>query len=98
MASFAYFENDGVGDWYACIDDASPGESPLTHPSKWRKLEIPAIFERFLVDSSCAALLMGDGQLDKRRMLEDQADEELAKLVRRHATPPDGPRPKVATR
>ncbi|TXH41417.1 MAG: hypothetical protein E6Q97_37610 [Desulfurellales bacterium] len=98
MPSIAYFENDGVGDWYACIDAASPGQSPLTHPDKWQKLEIPMIFERFLTDSACASLLMGDGQMDKRRATEEAAEMELQRIVRRHATPADGMRPKVGTR
>lgn len=62
-ASQVYFE----GEFWECIADAAPGESPTSAPEKWQRLDIPAIFERFLVQSSLEKLLPDLGQNDKRR-------------------------------
>lgn len=81
MPHQAYFEVEGVGDWYECIEAASPGESPAVAPAKWRKLEWPAILEAYLVDRACALLLSGDGQQDKRRSMERSAVDQLDEAI-----------------
>lgn len=63
MASQAYYN----GDWYECVSDAAAGESPSTHPSKWRLMDIPAQFERYIVQAAYEKMLPGEGQTDRRR-------------------------------
>jgi hypothetical protein len=98
MPSQAYFEIDGVGDWYACIQATSAGESPATAPDKWVKLEIPAIFESYVVEKVTALLLVQEGQSDKRRAQEQAAAIELEELEFRHTERGDYARPEVMTR
>lgn len=98
MPSQAYFVQDGVGDWYACIAPASAGESPATAPDKWVRLEIPAIFEGYLVEKATELLLVGDGQMDKRRAAARAAEEVLTDLGFRHADRGEFERPRVLTR
>ena len=98
MPAQAYFEDDGVGDWYACILATSAGESPSSAPDKWVKLEIPAIFEAYLVDKATALLLTGEGQSDKRRAFERTAAEELEEVQYRHTERGDFERPEVMVR
>lgn len=98
MPSQAYYESDGVGDWYEAIADTAPGESPVTHPELWRKIEIPQFMERCLVSAALAHLHRGDGQSDKslaeRRVLAD----EMELLVLQHADFQLAARPLVFTR
>ena len=67
MPSQAYFESDGQGDWYECIVATSPGESPGTNPEKWRRLDLPAIFEDAVAQLAIAHLYIAEGQSDKAR-------------------------------
>lgn len=98
MPSQAYFEVDGVGNWYACVQATSAGESPETAPDKWLLLEIPALFETYLVERVTALLLVQEGQLDKRRAQERIAAEELEELIYRHTERGDFERPEVMVR
>lgn len=84
MANHAYFEVDGVGDWYACVDPASPGESPLTAPAKWVKLEIPSFMEDAIVELAVAYLQGGDGQQDKRRDQRREGETALMNAFKLH--------------
>lgn len=98
MPSQAYFETDGVGDWYACIQATSAGESPSSAPDKWMKLEIPAIFEAYLVDKAVALLLTGEGQSDKRRLHSAWAEDELMKVTFEFTERGEFERPEVLVR
>jgi len=98
MTSQAYFEVDGVGDFYAATQVALPGESPTTAPDKWEKLEIPAIFETYLVEKAAALLLTGEGLSDKRRAHEGFAAEELEEIQYRHTERGEFERPEVMVR
>lgn len=77
MPNHAYFERNGEGDWYACLDAASPGETPFTHPAKWAKIGIPTYFERPIVELAVGYLLQSDGQTDKRREQNKEGEAEL---------------------
>lgn len=61
MASQAYYE----GDWYECVSAAAAGESPGTHPAKWRKIEIPDFLAKPIAEIAIGSLLRTDGQNDK---------------------------------
>lgn len=69
----AYFN----GDFWEATELTAPGESPATTPAKWRKIEIPRIFERFLVQRAYAALLPAEGQNDKAAAEERAAQRIL---------------------
>lgn len=94
----AYFESEGVGDWYDCIEAASPGESPAVAPEKWQKVEIPAILERFIVERAVSLLLGGEGQIDKRRAQERMATDALDDTIYAHGDRGDFSRPEVGVR
>lgn len=98
MPTQAYFEQDGVGDWYGCIQATSASESPASAPDKWLKLEIPAIFETYLVDKATALLLVGEGQSDKRAAFERSSRAELEEVQCRHTDQGDFARPEVMVR
>lgn len=85
MASIAYFEEDGVGNWYHCIQAAGPGESPATNPEKWALVEIPAFFESLLVDMALRFILRGEGAADKALAEARAAAEQIDDLILRHA-------------
>ncbi len=101
MPTQAYFETDGVeGDFYDCIADAAAGESPATNPEKWRRIEIPAAFESFLVARAVSILQLGEGQSDKARAEEKSASLILDELIYRERNARGGRanRPRVFTR
>lgn len=77
------------GNWYAPIQATNAGESPDTHPQKWAVVEIPAKFERFLVQQAYANLLVGEGQNDKRSMEEAKATDILEVLALQELTQAD---------
>ena len=60
MAYQAYFESGGEGDWYNCLLNTAPAESPTTAPSKWSKLEIPHIFENVVALHAVAYILRSE--------------------------------------
>ena len=85
MATQVYFLTDGVeGDFYDCITDAAPGESPATNPEKWRRVDIPEVFAPFVISRAVSILQVGEGQSDKARSEEKQAAQILEELVYRN--------------
>lgn len=80
-----YFEDtDKVGNFYTAGsggDDPAAGQSPSTHAAKWTKLEVPKIFQPFLIQMSFAGNLKANGQLDASTVEEIKAREFLAKEV-----------------
>lgn len=80
MAYQAYFESGGEGDWYNCLLNTAPAESPTTAPSKWSKLEIPHIFENVVALYAVAYILAAEGQNDKFRAQMAVAQEALDEL------------------
>lgn len=78
------------GDFYQCVIATNPGDTPLTAPTKWRKIQIPAKWRWAMAHLTYAHLLELDGQKDKS-MEERQAAMQtervgLDDLVRREAT------------
>jgi len=98
MASQAYFVSGDDGDWDECVEDTTAGESPVGAPDKWRKIEIPAVFEAFVVSRATAILLPGDGQSDKARSESTTADGLLNETIFLHARTGSTRRSAVRTR
>lgn len=79
------FNSSGsVKNFYTCATATSAGESPNTHASKWTLLEIPYLFQPYLVHGAFADVLRMDGQMDKahqqERLAEQYLEIEAAKL------------------
>jgi hypothetical protein len=100
MPNQAYFDDGDEGDFYDCLEDTLAGESPITNPEKWRRIDWPAVFEPFLVSRAVSILLVAEGQSDKARSEERAAGALLEELVYRNRNARAGrlQRPKVFTR
>lgn len=101
MPTQTYYSSDGVeGDFFDCVADAAAGESPDTHPTKWSRIDIPALFESFLVSRATALLQTGEGQSDKALAESKVAVTLLSELIYRDRNERGGRinRPKVFTR
>lgn len=61
----AYFSNGATGDFYQCAVGTTAGQTPLTTPGSWRKVQIPAKWRQALSRLTYANLLKLDGQNDK---------------------------------
>lgn len=84
MPTQAYFEADPPdGDFYDCISSTAAGESPATHPAKWRRVDIPALFEPYLVSRATSILLQAEGNVEKGRTEEAVARQLLEELAYR---------------
>jgi hypothetical protein len=81
VADQAYFN----GDFYQCVAATNPGETPATHPAKWRKIQIPKEWRRVLARLTYANLLEIDGQKDKALVEKARGQEMLDDLVRDEA-------------
>jgi len=86
MASQAYYN----GDWYECVSNTAAGESPATNSEKWRIMDIPAQFERYIIQAAYEKMLPGEGQTDRRRgeragaaqILEETVYKEVSRIGR----------------
>jgi len=82
MASQCYYE----GDFWDATTSVAPGESPGTHPQKWRRLTIPITFRDYLVLKALMVQLAGAGQHEKaigmRRNVEDALEEAVIREAR----------------
>jgi len=57
-----YFDED----FYGCLEDAIPGQTPVTHPAKWSRLEIPYVFAEYLAQGAYSDMLgKPEGQAEK---------------------------------
>ena len=93
----AYFN----GDFYDALELSNPGESPSVAPSKWDKVEIPKLFERYLVRRAYSLALLADGQNDKSAAEERAAMgmlESIASLAQGSTGNVTDQRSEVATR
>ena len=52
-------------DFWQCVTATSAGQSPATHPSKWRKIRLLSKWRWVLAQLTYAYLLAADGQTDK---------------------------------
>lgn len=80
-----YFEDsNNVGNFYeagSSANDPTAGQSPSSHAAKWTKVELPKIFQPFLIQIAFAGHLKANGQLDAGTVEEIKAREFLAKEV-----------------
>lgn len=73
------FNSSGsVKNFYTCVTATSAGESPNTAAAKWSVIEIPYLFQPYLVTGAFADFLIMDGQMDKAAAQNRIADEYLA--------------------
>lgn len=73
------FNSSGtVKNFYTCVTATSAGESPNTAAAKWAIVEIPYLFQPYLVNGAYADYLLMDGQTDKAGVQNRLADEYLA--------------------
>lgn len=70
------FDNGGISNFYNCIVATSAGESPSTTAASWSIIDIPRMFEAYLVQGAYADAIRSDGQNEKFRS-EDNIAEEL---------------------
>lgn len=87
MPDQCYFVGaDGKGDFYQCLIDTVPGESPATHPEKWCKIQLPRHWRHVLATLTYAGLLEADGQTEKAAAMRQNEEGEdrtgLEDLVR----------------
>lgn len=71
------------GNFYLCLDAASAGETPATHPAKWELQVIPVEFQRYLEQGAYADWLPSDGQNDRRQVESKIADGYLGEVAMR---------------
>lgn len=69
------------GNFYDCIVNATAGQSPQTTAASWQIVNIPRLFERYIVQGAFADYLVSDGMSEKR-MIEDAKAETLLSELR----------------
>jgi len=78
------FTSGSVKNFYTCAVVTTAGQSPTTHPASWTILEIPYLFQAYMVHGAFADVLRMDGQMDKaaqqERLAEQYLEIEAAKL------------------
>lgn len=84
------FNSSGsVKNFYTCVTATSAGESPNSAAAKWSIIEIPYLFQPYLVNGAYADYLLMDGQTDKASVQNRLADEYLAvELAKLHDAQP----------
>jgi hypothetical protein len=93
MASTVYFD----GNWWEAIETTSPGQSPSSHPSKWRMLGIPDLMRQFAVQAAYAHLMADEGQNDKRVIELGVASKRLDEAWLKHGIQDGGPQSRRST-
>lgn len=77
------------GNYYQCVTATNAGESPATHPAKWRQIQLPKAWRWALAQLTYAELLKMDGQNDKALFARDEAtgaqDVGVEDLIRKEA-------------
>lgn len=75
-----------TANFYTCIDPAAPGESPATHPAKWKKVEIPYFAASYLPRAMHSDWLRSEMQFDLAQAVEQEAEfaltEEIGKVTK----------------
>jgi hypothetical protein len=71
------------GEFYDCVTAASSGDSPETDTDKWTLLEIPLVFESYLVRGTYADWLRSDGQAEKATIEDARAEKSLERAIAR---------------
>lgn len=74
------------GDFYECLEATTAGQSPVTHPAKWAKKEVPYIFGTFVSRGMYADWLRSELQIEAAQVAEQEAqamlDLEIDKIFR----------------
>lgn len=69
------------GNFYNCIVATNAGETPLTHPAKWQKVEIPYAFSNYLARAAYSDWLRSEMQPDVAQIAEQEAESLLVQLI-----------------
>lgn len=69
------------GQWWEAIESTAPGQSPASHPEKWRIVRILRGWNQFLVQRAYADLLPGEGQAEKAGLEIRRADTILDRIA-----------------
>ena len=74
------------GNLYNCIVNTTAGQSPLTTPSSWSVVQIPTIYEKYIICGAAADFLnmleKPQRALAMQMFAEDALTDELDKLLR----------------
>lgn len=65
------------GNFYNCVLPTLAGETPLTHPSKWVKVQVPYVFGTYMAWGSTANWLVSEGMVQEAAVIEAKAREAL---------------------
>lgn len=75
-----------TGNFYTCTTATTAGQTPLTQPSRWELVKIPAIFGKYLTRAVAADYLRSEAQFDQSAAMEADAESlrvaEIDKLLR----------------
>jgi hypothetical protein len=69
------------GNFWNCIEATGPGQSPVTHPAKWERVEIPFSFSPYLSKAVAADWLNSEMQIEASQVAEAMADRTLGNLI-----------------
>lgn len=70
-----------AGNLYNCIVATSAGQSPVTTPASWSKVEIPYFCSDFLSRACLADFLRSEGQFEQAIVAENEAEKALEREV-----------------
>lgn len=97
--SQVYFDNGSVSgtyvpitgrphtaNFYTCLSTTNAGENPVSHPTKWSKVNIPYPFGPYMSWGAAADWMVAEGNVEGAAVLEQKAngiiDLELDKVLR----------------
>lgn len=69
------------GNFWNCVEATSPGQTPLSHPNKWERVEIPFSFSPYLAKAAAADWLNSEMQIEASQVAEAMADRTLGNLI-----------------
>lgn len=74
------------GNFYTCLLDTSAGQTPNSHPTKWRLEQIPYAFSQYMSWGAGANWYASEGMMQEAGVMEQKAiqvlDSEVDKIVR----------------
>jgi hypothetical protein len=73
-----YYEVSDAGQFYRSLQSVNIGQNPTTSPTYWAQLDIPLIFQGYLVRATYADWLRGEGQHEQALIEEGSAEQMLA--------------------
>lgn len=71
------------GNFYDCLSATTAGQTPITHPAKWAKVEIPLAFRAWLIHGAASDYNRPDGNLgvaDREERLATEAREQIVSI------------------